>query len=86
MVAGLAYNLTYGISKPASNLKIRASTTANGFTFNPNVIEFNDYYTLKKSTVVYLRSDISPGKYTISFEKFESEEQTYFRNILPTTV
>lgn len=33
MVAGLAYNLTYGISRPASNLKIKASTLANGFTF-----------------------------------------------------
>ena len=67
MVAGLAYNITYGISRPASNLKIKASTTANGFTFSPNVIEFNDFYTLKKSSVVYLRSDISPGNYTINF-------------------
>ena len=67
MVAGLAYNITYGISRPASNLKIKASTTANGFVFDPNVIEFNDFYTLKKSSTVYLRSDISPGNYTISF-------------------
>ena len=67
MVAGLAYNLTYGISGPASNLKIRASTTTNGFTFDPNVVEFNDYYTLKKTSVVYLRSDIPAGNYTINF-------------------
>lgn len=67
MVAGLAYNLTYGLEKPASNLKIRASTTVNGFSFSPSMVEFNDYYTLKKSTTIYLRSDISPGTYTISF-------------------
>ena len=36
--------------------------------------------------MVYLRSDIPPGNYTINFDKFESEEQTYFRNLLPTTV
>lgn len=38
MVAGLAYNITYGISKPASNLKIKASTSANGFTFLPETV------------------------------------------------
>jgi len=48
-------------------LKIRASTTTNGFTFDPNVVEFNDYYTLKKTSVVYLRSDIPAGNYTINF-------------------
>ena len=72
MVAGLAYNMTYGISKPASNLKIKASTTANGFTFSPRVVEFNDYYSLKNTAEIYLRSDIAPGNYTITFEKFES--------------
>lgn len=36
--------------------------------------------------MIYLRSDIVPGNYTISFEKLESDTQTYFRNILPTTV
>ncbi len=83
MVAGLAYNITYGITKPASNLRIQALTTANGFSFRPTTVSFNDYYTLKQSTTVYLRSDIPPGNYTISFNKFESDVQTYFRNILP---
>lgn len=70
MVAGLAYNITYGIAKPASNLKIKAKTTANGFSFSPDTVEFNDYYSLKKTTTVYLRSDIAPGNYTITFDKF----------------
>ena len=70
MVAGLAYNITYGIEKPASNLKVRASMAVNGFTFSPSTVEFNDYYTLTKSTTIYLRSDISPGNYTITFKKF----------------
>lgn len=72
MVAGLAYNITYGIVKPASNLKVKAKSNTTGFTFLPSTVEFNDYYTLKKSTTLYLRSDVPPGKYTISFEKFES--------------
>lgn len=38
MVAGLAYNITYGITRPASNLKIKAKTTANGFTFLPETV------------------------------------------------
>lgn len=38
MVAGLAYNITYGIIKPASNLKIKAKTTANGFSFSPDTV------------------------------------------------
>ena len=50
------------------------------------MIEFNDYYTLKKSTTVYLRSDIAAGTYTIKFNKYESDSKTYFRNILPITV
>lgn len=33
-----------------------------------------------------MRSDIPPGNYTINFDKFETQVQTYFRNILPTTV
>lgn len=86
MVAGLAYNITYGITKPASNLKIKAKTTANGFSFSPDTVEFNDYYSLKKTTTIYLRSDIAPGVYTISFDKFETETRTYFRNILPATI
>lgn len=86
MVAGLVYNLTYGIDKPASNLKIRASTDAIGFTFEPAMVEFNDYYVLQKTSTIYLRSDIAPGTYTITFEKFESEQETYFRNILPITI
>lgn len=86
MIAGLAYNLTYSITKPAMNLKIRAIATSTGFTFSPKVVEFNDYYTLKKTTTIYLRSDITPGNYTISFEKLESDTQTFFRNILPTTI
>lgn len=86
MVAGLAYNITYGITKPASNLRITAKSSANGLSFVPSTVEFNDYYALKKTTTVYLRSDIAPGTYTINFDKFESETKTYFRNILPTTI
>lgn len=86
MVAGLAYNITYGITKPASNLRITAKSSANGLSFVPSTVEFNDYYTLKKTTTVYLRSDIAPGTYTVNFDKFESETKTYFRNILPTTI
>ena len=86
MIAGLAYNLTYSITKPAMNLKIKAISNTTGFTFSPSIVEFDDYYTLKKTTVIYLRSDIVPGNYTISFEKLESDTQTYFRNILPITI
>ncbi len=73
MVAGLTYNITYGLTKPASNLKINAYIeNQNGFTFSPSMVEFNDYYTLKNSTTVYLRSDIAAGTYTIKFNKYES--------------
>jgi hypothetical protein len=87
MVAGLTYNITYGLTKPASNLKINAYIqNQTGFTFLPSMIEFNDYYTLKNTTTLYLRSDIAPGTYTVNFNKYESEEKTYFRNILPITI
>lgn len=38
MTAGLAYNLTYSIIKPAMNLKIRAISSNPGFTFSPKVV------------------------------------------------
>jgi putative component of membrane protein insertase Oxa1/YidC/SpoIIIJ protein YidD len=73
MVAGLTYNITYGLTKPASNLKINAYINSqNGFTFSPSVVEFNDYYTLRNSTTLYLRSDIAAGTYVVNFNKFES--------------
>lgn len=84
--AGLPTTLTYGISKPAANLKIKASIINDGFTFVPDVVEFNDYETLKKTVTVYIRNDVTPGNYTIQFQKYESEQQTYFRNILPITI
>lgn len=69
MSAGLAYNITYGLSKPASNLKITSYINTSGFTFAPATINFNDYYTLTKTTQLYLRSDIPAGTYTIYFNK-----------------
>jgi hypothetical protein len=87
MVAGLTYNITYGLTKPASNLKINAFIeNQTGFTFSPSMVEFNDYYTLRNTTTLYLRSDIPAGVYTIKFNKYESELKTYFRNILPITI
>lgn len=86
MTAGLAYNITYGLSKPSANLKISASVANSGFTFSPAIVDFNDYYTLTKSTRIFLRSDISAGTYVINFDKSESSTNTYFRNILPVTV
>jgi hypothetical protein len=69
MTAGLAYNITYGLTKPASNLKIKAYVSNSAFTFSPPTIDFNDYYTLTKSTQLFLRSDIAPGSYVIYFNK-----------------
>lgn len=87
MVAGLTYNITYGLTKPASNLKINAYIQNQiGFTFSPSIVEFNDYYTLRNTTTLYLRSDIPAGTYTINFIKYESDDKTYFRNILPITI
>lgn len=87
MVAGLTYNITYGLTKPASNLKINAYIdNQTGFTFSPSMVEFNDYYTLRNTTTLYLRSDIAAGVYTVKFNKYESEQKTYFRNILPITI
>jgi hypothetical protein len=86
MSAGLAYNITYGLNKPASNLKITASVSNSGFTFSPSIVDFNDYYTLTKSTQLFLRSDVAPGRYVINFIKSESSNVTYFRNILPVTI
>ena len=71
MVAGLTYNITYVLRRPADNLKINAYISSqNGFTFSPSMVEFNDYYALTNSTTLYLRSDISPGEYVINFKKF----------------
>jgi hypothetical protein len=86
MTAGLTYNITYGLSKAANNLKIKASVSNSGFTFSPAIVDFNDFYNLTKSTQVYLRSDVSAGDYVINFEKSESSTTTFFRNILPVTV
>jgi hypothetical protein len=69
MTAGLAYNITYGLSKPASNLKISASVANSGFTFNPAVVDFHDYYTLTQNTQLFLMSDIPAGTYVINFIK-----------------
>lgn len=86
MTAGLAYNITYGLTKPASNLKITAFVSNSGFSFSPTTVDFNDYYTLSKSTQLFLRSDIAAGNYVIYFNKSESSQATYFRNILPVTI
>ena len=69
MTAGLTYNITYGLSKAANNLKIEASVDNGGFTFSPAIVDFNNYYDLTKSTQLYLRSDIAAGSYVIKFVK-----------------
>jgi hypothetical protein len=86
MTAGLAYNITYGLSKAANNLKINASVSNSGFTFSPAIVDFNDFYTLKKSTQLFLRSDVPAGNYVINFIKSESSSSSFFRNILPVSV
>jgi hypothetical protein len=86
MTAGLAYNITYGLSKPSSNLKITAFIANSGFTFSPATVDFDNFYTLTKSTQLFLRSDVSPGSYVIYFSKSEASNKTEFRNILPVTI
>ena len=68
MTAGLAYNITFGLTKPTSNLKISSVIDNTGFT--PAIVDFNNFYTLQKSTQLFLRSDVTPGNYTINFNKF----------------
>jgi len=70
MTAGLAYNITFGLTKPSSTLKIASYINSSGFTFTPAIVDFNDYYTLQKNTLLFLRSDVTPGTYTINFNKF----------------
>jgi hypothetical protein len=86
MTAGLAYNITYGLSKPTNNLKITAFISNSGFSFSPATVDFNSLYTNAKSTQLFLRSDVSSGTYVIYFNKSESSNQTYYRNILPVTI
>ena len=86
MTAGLTYNITYGLSKAANNLKIEASVSNSGFTFSPQIVDFNDFYSLTKNTQLFLRSDIAAGQYVINFAKSESSTTTFFRNILPVTI
>lgn len=69
MTAGLSYNITYGLTKPASNLKITAYVNSSGFSFSPATVDFNDYYTLSKNTQLFLRSDVASGVYTVYFTK-----------------
>lgn len=86
MQAGLAYNITYALTKGASNLKITAYCPSNGFTFTPATVDFSDYHILSKTTQLFLRSDVAAGTYTIYFTKSESSLKTDFRNILPITI
>ena len=86
MIAGLSYDITFGLSKAASNLKIKSSISSSSFSFDPDTVDFNDLYTLTKSTKLYLRTDVSPGEYTITFTKSESDTQEFFRNILPVKI
>lgn len=86
MTAGLAYNITYGLSKSSSNLKITAYIANSGFTFSPATVDFSNHYVQTKSTQLFLRSDVSPGTYVIYFNKSEASNQTEFRNILPVTI
>ena len=81
MTAGLSYDITYGLTKPTSNLEISAAVPQTGFTFSPRVVYFNDLKIDRLSTRIFLRSDIPAGKYTITFTKTEVEE--LYRNILP---
>jgi len=86
MSAGLAYNITYGLSGGANKLKISASVNNSGFTFSPSIVDFGDFYNVTKSTKLFLRSDVAPGTYVINFKKYESSQNTSFRNILPVTI
>ena len=61
MIAGLSYDITFGLTKAASNLKIKSSISSSGFSFDPDTVDFNDLYTLTKSTKLFLRTDVSPG-------------------------
>ncbi len=86
MTAGLAYNITYGLTKNTNNLKITAFISNSGFTFSPATVDFDNLYISTKSTQLFLRSDVSPGTYVIYFNKAESSNQTNYRNILPVTI
>jgi len=70
MSAGLAYNITYGLTQASSKLKIAASVNNSGFTFSPAVVDFSDFYNKSKSTQLFLRSDVAPGTYVINFQKY----------------
>jgi len=61
MTAGLAYDIVFGLTKAAANLRITSRIDNSGFTFSPATINFNDLYTLTKTTKLFLRSDVAPG-------------------------
>jgi hypothetical protein len=86
MSAGLVYNFSFMITKPAINLKIIPYCTSIGVSFQPSQVSFNNYSLLQQNTQVFLRSDMPAGTYTITFTKLESSTQTYFRNILPIQI
>lgn len=86
MAAGLIYNFSFTITKPAINLRIQPYCTSVGVSFLPTIVSFNSYSVLQQTMQVYLRSDMAAGTYTINFTKFESSTQTFFRNILPIQI
>lgn len=86
MAAGLIYNFTFTITKPAINLRIIPYCSSIGVKFLPSTVSFTSYEVLQQNVQVYLRSDMAAGTYTINFTKYESSSQTYFRNILPIEI
>lgn len=86
MFAGLVYNFTFTITKPAINLKVIPYCQSIGVSFLPRQVSFSNYSILQQNSEVFLRSDMAAGIYTVTFTKLESSVQTYFRNILPIQI
>jgi hypothetical protein len=86
MSAGLVYNITFTITKPAINLKVVPFCSSVGVSFLPATVSFNSYSLLQQNTEIFLRSDMAAGTYTVNFTKTESSTQTFFRNILPVEI
>lgn len=86
MSAGLIYNFSFTITKPAINLKVIPYCQSIGVSFLPQQVSFSNYSLLQQNSEVYLRSDMAAGIYTVTFTKLESSTQTFFRNILPVQI
>jgi hypothetical protein len=60
------------IEIPALNLQITPFSSAPGITFNPAVIKFTDYSTALYNISIIVESNVSAGRYLISFKKEET--------------